>query len=185
MVDTLTVYKLPQVLRSLTDEQNANAAVALLLRHNPELDDYQILIVKRAKNPRDPWSGQFALPGGKREAQDANLKATVTRETREETGIDLNQSSFLGTTTVIQSTPRPDYRILPCVIQLTDQTKITLRKEELEAYFWVSIENLKAAQGTAQIGTRLVSAFLLPNAIVWGITHHILTDFLNALQQVS
>ncbi|MBU7027997.1 MAG: hypothetical protein HXS48_13765, partial [Theionarchaea archaeon] len=71
-MDCGTIKKLSRVLKPVTEEQNATAAVVILLTLVD--DDIRILFVKRVENPRDPWSGQMALPGGKREAEDKSLK---------------------------------------------------------------------------------------------------------------
>ncbi|KAJ2606044.1 hypothetical protein EV177_006017 [Coemansia sp. RSA 1804] len=49
----------------------------------------QILLIQRAKYPRDPWSGHIGFPGGKREPEDGSDKVTAERETKEELGLDL------------------------------------------------------------------------------------------------
>jgi ADP-ribose pyrophosphatase YjhB (NUDIX family) len=44
----------------------------------------------------DPWSGNVALPGGKQDEQDrGDDYETAVRETREEVGIDLDDSEFM------------------------------------------------------------------------------------------
>ncbi|RKP07586.1 NUDIX hydrolase domain-like protein, partial [Thamnocephalis sphaerospora] len=53
----------------------------------------EILYIRRTSNPRDPWSGQIAFPGGKREHGETDRQATE-RETREEVGLDLCSESF-------------------------------------------------------------------------------------------
>ncbi|MGH7339454.1 MAG: NUDIX domain-containing protein, partial [Candidatus Rokuibacteriota bacterium] len=66
------------------DPDHREAAVALLVRPRADLE---ILLIKRAEHPRDPWSGHMALPGGRRSTTDADLVATAFRETEEETGV--------------------------------------------------------------------------------------------------
>jgi len=68
-----------------TDKQ---AAVAAILRGR-EGADAEILLIRRATHPSDPWSGHMAFPGGRRDASDASLLQTAIRETREEVGLDL------------------------------------------------------------------------------------------------
>src|SRR4030042_1136026 len=73
------IGKLSRNLKPASEEQQANAAVAMLLRKKGQ--NLNVLFVKRVKNPADPWSGQIGFPGGKREPQDKNLMQAVIRET--------------------------------------------------------------------------------------------------------
>ena len=58
----------------LLDEAYLQAAVAVVLRvAGPDLD---LLLIKRAQSERDPWSGHMALPGGRRDPGDDDLRAT-------------------------------------------------------------------------------------------------------------
>ncbi|MCK5562861.1 NUDIX domain-containing protein, partial [Candidatus Bathyarchaeota archaeon] len=104
------IENLCKVLKPVSDRQDADAAVALLLKLQDQ--DLKILIVKRAENPADPWSGQMAFPGGKRDSKDQNLKQTVVRETLEETNINLlDRCRFLGAMEALRSTQRPEMKI--------------------------------------------------------------------------
>lgn len=64
----------------------------------PQHGDPEVLFIKRAARSGDRWTSHVALPGGKRDPEDADDKATAIRETMEEVGIDLNneQSLFVG-----------------------------------------------------------------------------------------
>ena len=74
--------KLSKTLKPAED-LDAGAAVVVLLRAADQ--EFQVLFVKRAEKLTDPWSGQTAFPGGKRDPEDKDLKETVVRETLEET----------------------------------------------------------------------------------------------------
>jgi 8-oxo-dGTP pyrophosphatase MutT (NUDIX family) len=184
MVNAETVAKLSSVLKPSTDEQGANAAVALLLKSRGQ--DFEILLVKRVMRKGDVWSGQMAIPGGKQEPKDQNLKATVIRETFEETGIDINENQFLGVLNAVQSVPRPDFRILPFVVTLETEPEVTLNRSELDAYMWVPYERIIRSHGTSsELGFGEVPAFLLGNAVVWGITYKILRDFAKTVENTA
>jgi len=71
------------------------AAVALLLRER-DSRGLEILVIRRAENEHDPWSGHMALPGGGYEPGDHSVYDTARRETLEEIGIDLDEGLFLG-----------------------------------------------------------------------------------------
>jgi 8-oxo-dGTP diphosphatase len=175
--------KLPAALKSVSDEQDANAAVALLLKQ--KRSDFEILLVKRVQNPQDPWSGQMALPGGKREPNDNDLKATVTRETMEETGVMLDDSSFLGVLTAVKSEPKPGMKILPFVALLDHAPKLKLSRKELESYMWVPCETIVQSKGVAEFSFGKYPAYILLDGVVWGITYKILSQFIQAVEKAT
>ena len=183
MVTAGVIQKLTEVLKPVSDEHGANAAVALLLKS--KRSDFDVLFVKRVKNPSDPWSGQMALPGGKRESKDASLKDTVLRETLEETGIELNQCRFLGVLSAVKSEPKPEIKILPFVVILEDEPKLKLNKAELETFIWVPYEEIVQSQGKAEFSFGKVPSFILADAVVWGVTYKILSKFVKAVEEAS
>lgn len=178
--------------RGTEDEEGVRkAAVALIFRGgagdgtgSPEL-----LFIKRADYPGDPWSGQVAFPGGREEPGDLSLADTAARETREETGIDLmRDGTFLGTLDDLR--PRinrlPDVIVRPYVVLLDSYEPLVLSNEVALA-FWIRLESLKAADSWrdtpvlargVQINTR---AFHHDGHIVWGMTERILWQLLEIL----
>ncbi|HYN43940.1 MAG TPA: NUDIX domain-containing protein, partial [Thermoanaerobaculia bacterium] len=56
------------------------AAVAVILRDGD--GGVELLFIRRAEHPRDPWSGQMGLPGGRVDPGDASPLAAALRETR-------------------------------------------------------------------------------------------------------
>lgn len=57
--------------------------------------DPEVVFIKRAAREGDRWTSHVALPGGKRDPEDADDKATAVRETAEEIGLDLTSSEAL------------------------------------------------------------------------------------------
>lgn len=176
-MDCGTIKKLSRVLKPVTEEQNATAAVALLLTLVD--DDTRILFVKRVENPQDPWSGQMALPGGKREAEDKSLKETVMRETAEETGVNLDRFQFLGVLEVIRSAPRPEMKILPFVVLCDYEPLVVLNEKELEAFVWISLEELVRNRGTVTFWFGEFPAYTVGEYVIWGLTYRILEDVIH------
>jgi 8-oxo-dGTP pyrophosphatase MutT (NUDIX family) len=179
LTHTDIIKKLSQHLGEVLDEQGANAAVALLIKGvtNPS-----ILFVKRIQNPTDPWSGQIALPGGKRDGKDKNLKDTVIRETLEETGINLEQCCFLGVMNVEKSTPRPEIKVLPFIIFLEHEPAITLSERELEKYVWIPIEKLAKSKTTITFSFGESPAYVINDTVIWGLTQRIIEELIQILE---
>ena len=55
------------------------AAVAVLVRGLGSSDP-RVLLGRRRDDPRDPWSGHIAFPGGRREPSDRDLLDTAVRD---------------------------------------------------------------------------------------------------------
>jgi 8-oxo-dGTP diphosphatase len=174
-----SIEKLLKALKPAAEEEDADAAVALLLK--PANQNLKLFFVKRAENPADPWSGQMAFPGGKCDPKDQNLKQTVVRETLEETSINLlDRSRFLGIMEPLRSTRRPEMRILPFLILLEHEPTIKLN-EELEWFVWISPEELLQHRGTAKFRFGEVPAYVFGERVIWGLTYRILERFFQFL----
>src|SRR3954451_14930310 len=64
------------------------AAVCIVHTRGPE---ESILLIRRAERESDSWSGQWSLPGGRRDEGDIDLLHTGLRELEEECGIRLTR----------------------------------------------------------------------------------------------
>ena len=62
------------------------AEVALILGGAPSAKDPQMIFIQRSVCAGDPWSGQMAFPGGRREESDLHAGDAARRETLEEIG---------------------------------------------------------------------------------------------------
>ncbi|WXG44087.1 MAG: CoA pyrophosphatase [Promethearchaeati archaeon SRVP18_Atabeyarchaeia-1] len=175
------VEALSRKLTKFSEETQAVAAVAILLREADR--NLRLLVVKRVENPKDPWSGQMALPGGRREPGDRSLKETVIRETLEETNIDLaNRCRFLGVLEPVRSAVRPGMTVLPFVFVLEHDPEIKLSAEELERYIWVDPKQLIRSRGSVKFNFGAFPAYLIGDSVIWGLTYIILTKLLETLQ---
>jgi len=176
---TKTLENLLRVLNTSSDMQNADAAVALLLR--PVNEEFRILFVKRIESASDPWSGQMAFPGGKRSLKDRDIKQTAIRETLEETNVNLLQKCrFLGVLENMRSTVRPELLVAPCVFFLEHEPTIILN-EELRGFLWFHLNRLHKHKGTANFPFGEVPAYFVNGDVVWGLTYRILEKFFQIL----
>jgi 8-oxo-dGTP pyrophosphatase MutT (NUDIX family) len=171
------------------------AAVALILHEGPEaIEGLEALFIKRAQRSGDPWSGQVALPGGRRSAADVDLLRTALRETREETGIDLVGAEQVGRLDDLY--PRiptlPPVVVRPFVFAVAARPAIT-PSDEVDRAFWYSLERLggggPGGEGRREVtlavrgAPRTVSAYDLGGDILWGMTERILTPFLELISR--
>ena len=175
--------KLIKKLKQDSDVLDVEAAVVVLLRGVNQT--FQILLVKRAEKPTDPWSGQTALPGGKRNPEDRDMKETVVRETLEETNINLLEDCrFLGTLDPISPAQKPEMKIIPFVVLQEKEQTINLN-EELTEYFWTPLAELSKNKGTVKFSFGEHPAYLIEGHVVWGLTYKILDKLLTLLHFID
>ncbi|MDQ3000058.1 MAG: CoA pyrophosphatase [Fibrobacterota bacterium] len=115
---------------------NPQAAVALIRTCGP---DPEFLLLKRATNPQDPWSGHFALPGGRWEKGDKDLLDTCVRETFEECGIILEAGHLVRTLPMAVAgghIGRP-IGVAPFLFEIPDKPPVSLADEEIAEFHWL------------------------------------------------
>jgi len=165
------------------------AAVSLVLVEGAE--GAEILLIKRAERADDPWSGQIAFPGGRRDPRDRDLVGTAMRETREETGVELAAAERLGVLDdfVPRSVTLPLVIVRPFVFALPRRPVLTTNAEVQRA-FWVALARLSEPAVQSQLtitlkdGVRTFPAYRLGEDIIWGMTERILTPFVHTINQV-
>lgn len=161
------------------------AAVALIFRAGEE-GRPELLFIKRAEYPGDPWSGQVAFPGGREEQGDTSLVETAIRETREETGIDLaTDGKVIGTLDDLypRTVRLPAIVVRPFVAVLDGGASLTLSSEVALA-FWIPFGSLTHTEAWRndtvfargiQINARV---FRHEDHVIWGMTERILAQLL-------
>jgi 8-oxo-dGTP pyrophosphatase MutT (NUDIX family) len=142
------------------------------------------LFIRRARHPKDPWSGQIGLPGGRRDPGDATLLETALREAEEETGLRLGRGDLLGELDDLHPRSRtlPDIHVRPFVFALDRRPPLRCSAEV--AYpLWLPLAALKEGAGTAfpRAGGRRLSVpcWRSGRHMVWGMTHRLLLPLLN------
>ena len=160
------------------------AAVAIVLRETggkaPEA-----LFIERAVREGDPWSGQVALPGGRRDEGEAGLDDTVVRETREETGLDLRaHGELFGPLDEFRtrSPALPAVIVRPYVARI-DGARVIVPSDEVSSYFWVPLDalfdpaNTRPTNVVARGFTMWRDAIHYEGRVIWGMTEVILRTF--------
>jgi 8-oxo-dGTP pyrophosphatase MutT (NUDIX family) len=162
---------------------HTEAAVSLILRASAELE---VLLIKRAESERDPWSGHVALPGGRKDPEDANLTSTAIREAAEETGVELSNSGWrLGR--LAQVTPShpnlPRITITPYVFGIPEVIEAHAKSAEVDRVLWVALPvllNPKTLGATTIVlpeGRADFPCYWVDRHAIWGLTFRILSEF--------
>jgi 8-oxo-dGTP pyrophosphatase MutT (NUDIX family) len=165
------------------DEPFWEAAVALVLRE--QKGGVEMLFIKRAVREGDPWSGQVGLPGGRRDAGEADLADTAVRETLEETGLDLRvHGELVGALDELR--PRtpvlPPVIVRPYVATLVGSPPLTF-SDEVAGHFWISLDALLDPAKVRRTRVLTRGFWMWRDAIhheghvIWGMTEVIIGNF--------
>ena len=136
------------------DASISHACVAAIIRLNPAAQrsppPLDLLFIRRALRSDDPWSGQIAFPGGRHQGSES-LQCTAERESREEIGLDLSQSSndfvCVGCAHQMDVT-RGTHTLRVIALMFVQRTRETpplrLAGDEVHSVAWVSTAQLMA-----------------------------------------
>jgi 8-oxo-dGTP pyrophosphatase MutT (NUDIX family) len=165
-------------------EVASRAAVAVVLREGPR--GLEILFIRRAEHPEDPWSGHMAFPGGRAEPGETDLRLTAIRETAEEVGLDLAQDAdYLGALDELQAMARfrpVDLAITPFVFRLRRPAPPRL-SDEVRSLHWLPLDDLAGTRHQSTMDyTHQGAAFQFPclkveDLVIWGLTYRMFVGF--------
>lgn len=171
------------------------AAVAVILREPVEGLGCELLFIQRAEDPRDPWSGQMAFPGGRKDESDLNLQHTTEREVLEEIGLELR-----GQATLLHQMPdlpaiargRPVGLVITpfvYVLHAPEVGEALVFSDEVAQTYWTPLTHLSSenAQGSFDYlhegqTIQLPCTYLENRKTVWGLTYQMLSSFLNIVK---
>lgn len=162
--------------------EGRRAAVTMIVRDRG--GETELLFIRRAEHPLDPWSGHMAFPGGRMDPEDeGDLLVTALRETAEELGLDLRvHGEVLGQLSDIPAIARGKFVgmvIRPYVVALRGEPAIVPNHEVAEV-LWAPLTpllrgDLKTRHPYVHEGnTVLLPAHRVGERIVWGLTYQML-----------
>ncbi len=170
------------------------AAVAGIVVREPAVE---VLVLKRRANPRDPWSGHYSFPGGRRDRTDVTLLDTCVRETYEECGILLSPDHLVKqypVRTAGNSVNRP-VPVTTFLFELDEQPDIRLQMTEISCYEWLALdyvadeENIVRRIMSPSYPDRLFPCLPATDGFVWGFTYEtlkmIIADRYNAVPRAA
>jgi 8-oxo-dGTP pyrophosphatase MutT (NUDIX family) len=146
------------------------------------VDDVMHVVFTRRHHdlPRHP--GEISFPGGRREEQDADLRATALREAEEEVGLTPAAVRLLG---ALQPTPTivSGYAIHPYVGLIEPGFPWVPSAREVDEVIEVSVPALIAGYARRPVERRGVTlrtdSYLAGEHLIWGATARILSDLLD------
>ncbi len=168
-----------------TNPSGNEAATCMLVKERNA--DTEILFIERARCENDPWSGQMALPGGRREPEDRTVLETALRETQEEVGINATVDNCIGRLDDIVTPETGPGRgiVVSCHVVWVAEVKQSIANYEVSDALWVPVSFLLNPNN-------FVSEYKPPNysgtfpgfrvnntdnRVIWGLTYRFLRSF--------
>jgi 8-oxo-dGTP pyrophosphatase MutT (NUDIX family) len=169
--------------RRMPGEPTMRAAVAIIF--GPDLE---VLFIRRAEHPDDPWSGDMAFPGGRVDPGDASPRHAAEREALEEVGLDLVRDGiFMGALDELRTPPRRgrDHMVIsPFIYRVHARPKLRPDPREVGAALWFDSHALRmgGGRGTTTRSWKGVEwvfpAIHHEGEVVWGLTLRMLDELL-------
>ena len=184
--------RLPSALaahRPRLHDADRRAAVAVVARpsHVASEGD-ELLFIRRAEHPLDPWSGHMAFPGGMMDPGDGEPLDAAVRETREELALDLARNArLLGRLSDVKPMSlRASLSISPFVFAADGELPPLVPNEEVQEAVWIPWRFLAAAGNRSSFfWSRGGAPVPMPcyrwgDRVIWGLTLR-MVDELRAL----
>ena len=172
--------------RSPGNDARVAAVLILLYPHNGSV--FTVLMQRHDYN--GVHGGQISLPGGKQEPQDKDIIQTALREAYEETGVDQENITVIGTLTPL-FIPVSNNIVTPVVGWTEERPVFTHQQEEVVFLFDADIKKLlepdivKTKQMKISGEMIDVKYFDYEGHAIWGATAMILHELLTLIRRIE
>ena len=163
----------------------AAVLAAIFLGGEPE-EPHVVLTRRRADLRRH--AGEISFPGGRSDAEDADLAETALREAEEEIGLPRAEVTMLGTLPPV-STFATNYVIHPFVASIPAGIAWSPSPREVDAVLELPVPALMAGRTRTRLERRGISfetdAYVVNDHLIWGATARIIEYLLERLQSTG
>ncbi len=163
----------------------AQASICLIETHREDRPSF--LVIERASDPSDHWSGHLSFPGGKIEDGESALQAAL-RECREEIGLDLSEADLINDQLPIGFAGQPGVFglwVKPFIFSYAEISNLTLDSNEVSQILWLDkfhfLDPLNHDFGYlpgAPTGQKF-PYYPLAHKFLWGYSYRVLCDYLH------
>ncbi|MCP4006161.1 MAG: CoA pyrophosphatase [bacterium] len=169
-------------------ETRGHAAVALVLHEPEDGSGPELLFIERAVREGDPWSGQMAFPGGRRDIIDATMGHTAQRETLEEVGVDL--ATPIGRLDDVMGgpkSPKPAQIVISSYVYELPERPTIIANHEVQSAVWVPLSWILHRDSSHDYRFERAgfsgsySSFRYQGYTVWGLTYRVLELFFDVV----
>jgi 8-oxo-dGTP pyrophosphatase MutT (NUDIX family) len=164
----------------------AAVLVPLFMAGAPTPEPHVVLTRRRADLRRH--AGEISFPGGRRDAEDAELSDTALREAEEEIGLARADVRLLGALPAT-STFATNYVIHPFVATIPAGVAWQVSAREVDAVIELPLTAVRAGRTRANIERRGITfetdAYVVGEHLIWGATARILENLLERLRTTA
>ena len=157
------------------------AEVALVLDGGAAEHDPSIIFIQRSPFPDDPWSGQMAFPGGRRENSDLEAGDAACRETHEEIGFELRPAQSVGRLGDLRGRQggRSADLVISCFVYAVDVLPVLKPNYEVSEIVQIPLSRLldpglRTSVRYPAAGDKLFPGIFLAQddtRVIWGLTY--------------
>ena len=156
------------------------AGVLVPLFMAPGEEELRVVLTRRRADLRR-HAGEISFPGGRRDAEDADLRDTALREAEEEIGLPRGEVDLLGELPPT-STFATGYVIHPFVGLIPAGLSWRPSAREVDAVLELSLQALRSGRTRTRLERRGISfetdAYVVEEHLIWGATARILEHLL-------